>query len=345
MKALVAAGYGTPDTFAVRDLPIPEPGPGQLQVRVAAASLNPADLLMTAGVVRDMVPLDFPFVPGTDASGTVTKIGPDTHGFEVGQEILGFGAPPSFAAGVGITAVTSGALAEYATLQAGPYLTRRPSTLSAVTAAALPSAGMTGMAILDRGRFQPHETVLVIGAPGGIGSIVVPLLARRCTVIATGTPPDRDYLLGLGASDVIDYRESELSEEVRRRHPHGVDAVVNLALTGDAVVTATRLLRPGGRLLSTTPGTPAHPAVTTVMGTIDLRAGTMDRLVGYVLDRALPEPATTTYTLEEAARAYHDLAHQHTRGKLVVVIGARNPDEDSPDVVDVETLTPATPRQ
>lgn len=287
---------------------------------MSAASLNPADLLMTAGTVREMVPLDFPFVPGTDVAGTVTELGPGTQGFEVGEEVFGFGAPPSFAAGVGIPAVTSGALAEYATFQAGPYLAKRPAKLSVVAAAALLSTGMTALAVLDRGRFQLRETVVVIGAPGGIGSVVVPLLARRCTVIASGTEPDRDYLRGLGAADPIGYRESDLIEEVRRRHPEGVDAVVNLALTGEAVVAATRMLRPGGRLLSTTPGTPAHPAVTTVMGTTALRPGTMDSLAAHVLDGTLPEPATRTYVLSDAARAYQDLAHEHTRGKIVVLV-------------------------
>ncbi|MBB6550723.1 NADP-dependent oxidoreductase [Nonomuraea rubra] len=320
MKALVVPGYGPPGTFTVEDLPIPEPGPGQLQVRVAAASLNPADLLMTAGTVREMVPLDFPFVPGTDAAGTVTKIGPGTRGFEVGEEVFGFGAPPSFAAGVGIPAVTSGALAEYATFQAGPFLAKRPPKLSVVTAAALPSTGMTGLAVLERGRFQPGETVLVIGAPGGIGSVVVPLLAAQCVVLATGTGPDRDYVRGLGATEVIDHRGTDLIGEVRRRHPGGIDAVVNLALTGEAVIAATRTLRPGGRLLSTTPGTPAHPAVTTVMGTTDLRPGTMDTLAAHVLDGILPEPATTTHPLSDAPRALADLAQQHTRGKLVVIV-------------------------
>ncbi|MEV0997078.1 NADP-dependent oxidoreductase [Nonomuraea sp. NPDC050202] len=322
MQALVVRTYGTPASFAIEDLPIPEPGPGQLQIKVAAASLNPADLLMTAGTVREMVPLDFPFVPGTDVAGTVTKLGPGTDGFEVGEEVFGFGAPPSFASGVGIPAVTSGALAEYATFQAGPYLAKRPPKLSATTAAALPSTGMTGLAVLGRGQFRPGETVLVIGAPVGIGSVVVPLLARQCTVLATATAPDGNYVRSLGAADVIDYRESDPIEEVRRRHPEGVDAVVNLALTGEAVLAATTALRPGGRLLSTTPGTPTHPAVTTVMGTTDLHPGTMDALTAHVLDGTLPEPEIRTYLLSDAVRAYEDLAEGHTRGKLVVIVDA-----------------------
>jgi NADPH:quinone reductase-like Zn-dependent oxidoreductase len=179
---------------------------------------------------------------------------------------------------------------------------------------------MTGLAVLDRGRFQPGETVLVIGAPGGIGSVVLPLLARRCTVLATATEPDRDYVRGMGAADVIDYRDSDLLEEVRRRHPDGVDAVVNLALTGEAVIAATTMLRPGGRLLSTTPGTPTHPAVITVMGTTHLEPGTMDALAAHVLDGTLPEPETRTYALSDSVGAYQALAERHTRGKLVVIV-------------------------
>jgi NADPH:quinone reductase len=320
MKALLVPAYGPPDSFVIDDLPIPEPGPGQLQVRVIAASLNPADLLMTAGTVRAMVPLRFPFVPGTDVAGTVTKVGPGVTGFEVGEEVFGFGAPPSFASGVGIPAVTSGALAEYAIFQAGPYLAARPPKLSAVVAAALPSTGMTGLALVDQGRLRPDETVLVVGAAGGICSIVVPLLARQSTVIATAASGDHDYVRGLGATETIDYRETDLVEETLRRHPRGVDAVVNLALTGEQVIAATRVLRPGGRLLSTTPGTPTAPGVTTVMGTTSLTADTLTTLTALALDGTLPAPAIRTYPLDHAVRAYQDLTGSHTRGKLVVVV-------------------------
>jgi NADPH:quinone reductase-like Zn-dependent oxidoreductase len=223
---------------------------------------------------------------------------------------------------VGIPAVTSGALAEYAIFQAGPYLAKRPPKLNAATAAALPSTGMTGLALIELGRFQPSETVLVIGAPGGIGSVVVPLLARQSTVIATGTAEDEEYVRGMGAAEVIDYLETDLIQEVLSRRPQGVDAVVNLALTDEEVITAIRALRPGGRLLSTTPGTPSHPAVTTVMGTTSLKSDTMTTIAAHVLDGTLPDPVTRTYPLSDAVRAYRDLTGSHTRGKLVVIVDA-----------------------
>jgi NADPH:quinone reductase-like Zn-dependent oxidoreductase len=110
----------------------------------------------------------------------VTGLGPEVDRFALGDEVFGFGAPPSYAVGVGIAAVTTGAMAEYAALHVGgPYVAVRPEALSADLAASLPSTGMTGLAVLDAGGFRPGETVLVVGATGGIGSVVVPLLVKE----------------------------------------------------------------------------------------------------------------------------------------------------------------------
>ena len=325
MKALVAKQYGPPNLFSVEDLPVPEPGPGQLQVRVGAAAINPADLLMTGGAVRDMVPLDFPYIPGTDFAGTVTRLGPGVAGFEVGEEVFGFGAPPSFAAGVGISAITSGAMAEYAIFQAGDFLSRRPDGLSVEVAAALPSTGMTGLAVVAAGGFVSGERVLVIGASGGIGSVVVPLLTRRAEIIATATSEDEGYVRALGADTVIDYLAADVIEETLRRHPGGVDAIINLALKGEALLAGAKAVRPGGRLLSTTPGTPEASAfgrddlsVNVVMGTLLLKGDTLPTIAAHALDGTLPDPISRRYRLDDAVRAYRDFADGHSRGKVVV---------------------------
>ncbi|MEV1175375.1 NADP-dependent oxidoreductase [Nonomuraea sp. NPDC049784] len=325
MKALVARQYGPPDLFTIEDRPVPEPGPGWLQVRVRAASINPADLLMTDGTIREMVPLDFPYIPGTDFAGTVTKLGPGVDGFSVGEEVFGFGAPPSFAQGVGISAVTSGAMAEYAVFQAGAYLARRPDGVSPEVAAALPSTGMTGLAVVEAGGFEPGEKVLVIGAGGGIGSVVVPLLAGRVEIIATTTGEDENYVRKLGAGSLIDYLETDIAEETLRRHPGGVDAIINLALKGEPLIEAAKALRPGGRLLSTTPGSPQPSAfgrddltVTVVMGTLKVRNDTLPTIAARLLDGTLPDPISRRYGFDDAVRAFQDFAGMRHRGKFVV---------------------------
>ncbi|MET7334035.1 NADP-dependent oxidoreductase [Nonomuraea sp. NPDC005650] len=328
MRALVAEQYGPPDLFAIKDLPIPEPGPGQLQVRVRAAAINPGDLLLADGTVRDQVPLDFPHIPGTDFAGTVTRLGPDVEGFEVGDEVFGFGAPPSYAKGVGIASIASGTMAEYAVITVGDYLAERPDALSPEVAAALPSTGMTGLAVVEAGEFEPGEKVLVIGAGGGIGSVVVPLLAGRVEVIATAAGEDEKYVRTLGAGSSIDYLAADVAEESLRRHPGGVDAIVNLALRGEPLIAAARAIRPGGRLLSTTPGTPEQSvfgrddlSVAVVMGALKVQNHTFRSIAAYLLDGTLPDPISHRYRFADSVRAYRGFAGMRHRGKFVVSMG------------------------
>ncbi|MFI7125471.1 alcohol dehydrogenase catalytic domain-containing protein [Nonomuraea sp. NPDC050153] len=166
MRALVAQQYGPPDLFAIKDLPVPEPGPCQLQVRVRGL-----DQLrrLPAGRWHRARPgaAGLPAHTGHRLAGTVTRLGPDADGFEVGDEVFGFGAPPSYAKGVGMAAIASGAMAEYAVVTVGDYLAERPDALGPEVAAALPSTGMTGLAVVEVGEFEPGEKVLVIGAGWG----------------------------------------------------------------------------------------------------------------------------------------------------------------------------------
>ena len=93
MKAIVATHYGPPEEYTVAELPAPRPGPGQIQVRIAAASINPADVRLPSGDFRDTVPLAFPHVPGNDFAGTVSEVGAGVAAYQVGDEIFGQAVP------------------------------------------------------------------------------------------------------------------------------------------------------------------------------------------------------------------------------------------------------------
>ena len=129
MRAVVATGYGPPERYEVADLPVPRPGPGQIQVRIAAASINPADVRLPSGDFRDAVTLDFPHVPGNDFAGTVSEVGPGVTAFRVGDEIFGQAIPRALRAMAGQTrpSLSTGSLAEYAVFEADtPFLAHRP---------------------------------------------------------------------------------------------------------------------------------------------------------------------------------------------------------------------------
>jgi NADPH2:quinone reductase len=331
MKAVVAEGYGTPDVLTVKDMPIPRPGAGQIQVRVSATALNPADLRTLSGVLREMAPLEFPHIPGIDFAGTVTQIGEEVTRFAVGDQVFGLGLPRATAAMATLVSsppsLTTGTMAEYAVFDADtPGLALRPADLDAEHAATLAISGLTALSLLQAGGFQPGETVLVIGATGGVGSTAVPLLAAAKThVIATASPADEQYVRDLGANEVIDHHAGDAITETLRRHPTGIDAIVNLALAGDDLIDAGRAIRPGGRLLniaypSPDPGDFARDDLTVETIFSVAHPGDLEELAARAIDGTLPAAISHRYRLDDGAHAYQDLVDKHTRGKLIVLI-------------------------
>src|SRR5271154_6740006 len=179
MKALVANDYGPPSQLTVTEVPDPEPGPGEVLIAVDAAALNPYDLKVLGGAMRDSRPVQFPYIPGMDGAGTVAAVGAEVTRFAGGEE------------GFGFFGQTPGTIAEYALMADGPYLAARPGELDAVRAAAIPEAGLTAMSLVRAVSLQAGSSVLVIGATGGIGMFVVPLAARDgALVLATAIPAD-----------------------------------------------------------------------------------------------------------------------------------------------------------
>ncbi|MFC7532287.1 NADP-dependent oxidoreductase [Actinoplanes sp. GCM10030250] len=321
MKAVVATGYGPPELFTVADVEVPRPGQGQIRVRIAAAALNPVDLKLAAGDMRAMVELPFPHVLGNDFAGTVTETGPGVTAFQAGDELFGHAMPRALRpiAGRQRPSLGTGTLAEFAVMEADtPFITRRPAGLSPADAAALGTAGLTARALALTAAIQPGETVLVVGATGGVGTAVLPLLrAAKAHIIATGRPGDDELLGGLGADQVVEYAQAG--------DVTGVDVALNLVLPSDQLAGVARTLRPGGRLYTITFPVPRQEWAAREDITFDLVLDTDGRLGGMreVADLATGGDLTATigrtYSLGEGPRAYVDLARRHTVGKLVVL--------------------------
>ncbi|HEY4460730.1 MAG TPA: NADP-dependent oxidoreductase [Pseudonocardiaceae bacterium] len=322
MKAVVATGYGPPEQYAVADLPVPRPGPGQIQVRIAAASINPADVRLTSGEFRDTVPLEFPHVPGNDFAGTVSEVGPDVTAYQVGDQIFGQAVPRALRAMAGATrpSLSTGSLAEYAVFEADtPLLAHRPAGLAAADAAALATTGLTARALTATAQVHPGETVLIVGASGGVGTAVIPLLAAQgARVIATATTADSDILRGLGAETTIGYEEAE--------YPTDVDVALNLTLPGDRLAGIAKVIRPGGRLLTITFPVPQQDWIG--RDDVDLRFvldldgkhGGMREVGELAANGTLPATISRRYTLDQGPQACVDFIREHTTGKLVVTI-------------------------
>ena len=318
MKAVLATEYGPPENYVVGDVPVPRPGPGQLLVRIAAASINPADVVLPGGAYRDVTPLEFPHVPGNDFAGTVVGTGAGVTAFRAGDEIFGQAVPRVLRAMAGATrpSLSTGSLAEYAVFEADtPLLTHRPPSLSVADAAALATTGLTARALILTAQPKAGETALVVGATGGVGTALVPLLAAAgITVIATATDEDAGLLRDLGAADTIGYTDV---------YPDGVDAAFNLAVPGDRLATLAAAVRPGGQLLTITyplPEQDRHDIDLKFVLDLDGALGGMREVAEAAASGALPATISRRYTLDEGPRACVDFVREHTTGKLVVTV-------------------------
>jgi len=318
MKAVVANDYGPPEAYTLADIPVPRPGPGQIQVRIAAASINPAEVQVPSGDFREDFPLDFPFVPGNDFAGTVSEVGPGVGGYRVGDEVFGQAVPRALRAlaGTDHPSLTTGALAEYAVFEAGtPFIAHRPEGLDVEAAAALPTVGLAALALMANADLQPGETALVVGATGGVGTTVLPLL-HAAKVTATATPTDAELVRGLGAAELIGYDPAE--------YPRDVDVAFNFTLPGDRLAEVAAALRPGGRLVTIT--FPVTQPEWLGRDDIDLRFvldmegrfGGMKEVAEGAVRGELAASIGRRYAFGEAPQAIVDFARRHTTGKLVV---------------------------
>ncbi|MFI6792962.1 NADP-dependent oxidoreductase [Nonomuraea sp. NPDC050383] len=308
MRALVSRAYGPLEELSVADVPVPVPGPGQVLIRAEAAALNPIDVKLVTGAMRETIPVTHPFVPGVDITGVVTRVGEGVTRFAVGEPVLAWNG------------VRSGALAEYVVVDAGPAGARRPDGLDRQRAAALPTGALTAAALIEAAALRPGMTVLIVGAAGGLGSFAVQLATQAgARVIATGRTTQLAFLHGLGADAVIDHTAGEVAPQLLNLLPDGADVVIDLANAGPRLERSATAARTGGRLVSPLGGPPGfaggvHAIYT---GTVPV-PGRLDALADQAARGALRVVIGATYAFADARRALIDLATQHGQGKVII---------------------------
>jgi NADPH2:quinone reductase len=288
------------------DLPEPEPATGEVLVRVHASSINPVDNAIAAGMLKDMVPHEFPVTLGRDFAGVVAQVGEGVTGVATGDQVFGF--VPAMAPGV-----RAGSWTELIVVpETG--LTRTPDGVDTATAGAAPLAAVTAMMSVDALELSQGDTVLIAGATGGVGSVAAQLAAAAgATVIAPGLPEDEDYLRGLGVAEVLP-RDGDVVAAVRERHPDGVDAVVDLVNFAPGTYDAA--LKDGGRVSSSTNAAGEGPGRTNVMAAPTPEI--LERIAQQLADGTLKVAIQQTYDFAEAPDALQALASTHTRGKLAL---------------------------
>jgi NADPH:quinone reductase-like Zn-dependent oxidoreductase len=295
MRAIMAQRAGGPDVLEEVELDRPEPGPVEILVKVHAAGVNPTDWKARARGATLGRP--GPFVPGYDVSGVVEAVGPGVRMYAPGDEVFGmplFPTPP-------------GAYAEY--VVAPPrHFARKPAGLDHVTAAGLPLAGLTAwQSLVDFADVRAEQRVLIHAAAGGVGHLAVQIAkARGAHVIGTAGAAKHDFLTGLGADELIDYRTTDFTTATG-----DLDVVLD-TIGGDYRARSRPLLRPGGTYIALTPGDDfllVEPDHAGLLALVDL-----------VEKGQLTVAIDSVFPLRDAAKAHERGETGRAQGKIVLQV-------------------------
>ncbi|MCA3488408.1 MAG: NADPH:quinone oxidoreductase family protein [Rhodobacter sp.] len=319
MRALQISTFGLPPDL--RTVPVPDPGPGEVLLRTAACGLNFADLLMSGGSYQDTPPL--PFTLGMEVAGTVEACGPAVTGFVPGARVA---AVPG-----------SGGLADFVAVPAARCVAI-PDGMSFVQAASFQIAyGTSHLALDHRARLQPGETLLVLGAAGGVGLTAVEIGKHMgARVIASARGQARLAVAQRAGADVlVDSDTADLRDRLRAEG--GVDVVFD-TVGGPAFLQALRATRPEGRLLCVgfaggdVPQIPANLLLVKNLSVIGLYWGgylafrpevltaSMARLFGWFGDGILRPHISHVLPLDCAAEGLDLLRGRKATGKVVVTL-------------------------
>lgn len=321
MRAVLARRHGPPDTLVVEDIAALEPGHGEVVVAVHATSVNFPDTLIIEDKYQLKPPL--PFSPGSEVAGTVKSVGAGVTGFAPGEPV--------------IAACRYGGFAEEV-VTTPDRLVRVPQGVGMEAAASLlVTYGTTQYALVDCANLQPGETLLVLGAAGGIGlsAIEIGKLMGARVIAAASSEEKLELCRERGADETILYTPQNLKEEIRRvTGGRGVDVVYD-PVAGDYAEPALRGMAWRGRYLviGFTGGIPRVPLNLALLKGCSIvgvfygafakaepqrYAQLREELVGWLAEGRVRPAVTARYPLEQAAEALKVVAARQVLGKIVL---------------------------
>ena len=311
---IVATAFGGPEVLSVIHDELPPPGPGEVTVAVRAAGINPIDHKIVGGMFGTD-PGKLPLPVGLEVAGVVTAVGSDARGpaepVAVGDEVVAFSVSGGYADQVVVPAAN---------------VVPKPAELGWPEAAGLLLTGGTAVHALAVAGVGKGDTLLVHGASGSVGQLVVQLaVADGVTVIGTAGERNHELLRGYGAVPV-GYGEG-LVERVRAAAPSGVDAAIDCVGTDEAVDSSLELVADPARIVSMAAAGRGNTGITLIGGFpgadqgTEIRARAWRILLPAAAEGRLRVVVSRTYPLTEAAEALRFVRDGHAAGKVILVPG------------------------
>ena len=323
MKAVLCKAYGMPDTLVVEELEPLHPGRGQVVVSVKACGVNFPDTLIIQG--KYQLKPEMPFSPGSEVAGIVKEVGEGVQGYRAGDQVIAF--------------TGFGGFAEEVVVDAVKLIPMPPGLDFTVASAFVLTYGTAHHALKDRAQLQAGETLLVLGAAGGVGLAAIEIGKQLgATVIAAASSDERlETCRQHGASEFINYATQDLRERIKQiTAGKGIDVVFD-PVGGDFTEPALRSMAWKGRYLVigfAAGDIPRIPLNLTLLKGCSIvgvfwgafaereprhNAENLRELLTWLAQGKLRPHISATYPLERAADALYDMMNRKVQGKVVLV--------------------------
>jgi NADPH2:quinone reductase len=303
-RAVRFDSYGGPEVLYVTDIERPEAGPGEVLVEVRAAGINPGEAGIRSGALHERFPATFPSGEGSDLAGVVIEVGSGVSYFAVGDEVLGFSFQRS----------------SHATHTTVPVeqLIHKPTELNWEVAGSLYVVGATAYAAVRAVAPQSGETVAVSAAAGGVGSLVVQLLALRgVRVLGIASSGNAEWLRAHGV-EPVEYGDG-LADRLQKAAPDGVDAFIDL-FGPEYVQLAVDLGVPLERINTIISFAEAAEVGAKTEGSAEASTPpVLQEIADFVVSGAVDFDVAATYPLDLVVDAFSELEQRHTHGKIVLL--------------------------
>ena len=322
MRAVLCKQFGPPEDLVIDEVADPTPGPGEVLIEVKAAPVTFPDTLMLED--KYQFKADLPYIPGGEVAGTVTAIGADVTGIEVGERVVS-----------GLGAV--GGYAEFAVAKENAVRKLPDGVGFAESTGLLYAHGTTYYGLKERADLQPGESLLVLGAGGhvGLSAVEIGKLMGARVIAAASSEEKLDLCRERGADETINYSEESLKDRAKElTNGEGVNVIYDV-VGGDYAEQALRAIAWEGRFLviGFTAGIPAIPLNLTLLKSFQIVGvfyGAMtsrdpklaneiaEDLLGWVANGDLKPHISATYGLDGAAGALRNLMDRKSVGKIVI---------------------------
>ena len=322
MRAVLCKQFGPPEDLVIDEVADPTPGPGEVLIEVKAAPVTFPDTLMLED--KYQFKADLPYIPGGEVAGTVTAIGADVTGIEVGERVVS-----------GLGAV--GGYAEFAVAKENAVRKLPDGVGFAESTGLLYAHGTTYYGLKERADLQPGESLLVLGAGGhvGLSAVEIGKLMGARVIAAASSEEKLDLCRKRGADETINYSEESLKDRAKElTNGEGVNVIYDV-VGGDYAEQALRAIAWEGRFLviGFTAGIPAIPLNLALLKSCQIVGvfyGAMtsrdpklaneiaEDLLGWVANGDLKPHISATYGLDGAAGALRNLMDRKSVGKIVI---------------------------